>query len=133
MVSTLLSSRETPQHWLKALAMMVWDKIKAHALLITLCLLFFGAAFSMNLAMGREMGTAAGPYLSLVFTFILPLAFAASLILVFLYLLIIKRPKSPTKAMIAFYRPLLTDPQRYANALVVIGCMLLGFIAFVWV
>ena len=32
--------------------------------------------------------------------------------------------------MIAFYRPLLTDPQRYANALVVIGCMLLGFIAF---
>lgn len=130
MVSTILTSGAKPRLWLKTFAHMVWDKIKAHALLIILCISFFAAAFAMNLSMGREMGTAAGPYLSLVFGFILPLAFASSLILVFLYLLIIKRPKSPTKAMIAFYRPLLTQPQRYANALPVIGCMLLGFIAF---
>jgi len=98
--------------------------------LIALCTGFFIASLAMNLSMGRDMGASAGPYLSLVFGFILPITFAASLILVFLYLLLIKRPESPSKAMIEFYRPLLTDPQRYANGLAVISCMLLGFVAF---
>jgi len=130
MVSTIISPEAKPRLWLKSCVHMVWDKIKAHALLILLCAVFFVAAFGMNLSMDRDMGSTAGPYLGLVFGFILPIAFAASLILMFLYLLIIKRPDSPTKAMIAFYQPLLTNPQRYANALPVMGCMLLGFIAF---
>ena len=130
MVSTTLSSDVKPRDWLKTTVQMLWDKVRAHALLIVLCVIFFSAAFAMNLFMGRDMGTTAGPYLGIVFGFILPIAFAASLILVFLYLLIIKRPPSPTKAMIAIYRPLLTNPQRYANAIPVIGCMLLGFVAF---
>jgi len=130
MVNTVSTSRSAPDRWVKTFAFMFWDKLKAHALLIVLCIIFFIASYIMNLSMGREMGQSAGAYLGLVFWLILPIAIASSLILVFLYLLIIKRPKSPTKAMINFYRPLVTDPQRYANALTVISCMLLSFIAF---
>jgi len=130
MVSTILSSGVKPRQWFKTFAQMIWDKIKAHALLIILCALFLATAFIVNLQFGRDMGASAGPYLGLVFGFILPIVFATSLILIFFYLLLIKRPASPSKAMIAFYRPLLTNPERYANALAVIGCMLLGFIAF---
>jgi len=130
MVSTILNSKISAKLWLKTFAKLLWDKVKAHALLITLCAAFFIASLAMNLSLERDMGASAGPYLSLVFGFILPITFAASLILVFLYLLLIKRPESPSKAMIEFYRPLLNNPERYANGLVVIGCMLLGFVAF---
>ena len=130
MVDTVLPTKTKPRHWSKIFTAMLFDHVKAHALLILLSISLFAASLAANISLGRDMGASAGPYLSLVFGFILPIAFAASLILVFLYQLLIKRPASPTRAMIDFYRPLLLDPRRYANALTVIGCMLLAFVGF---
>ena len=130
MISIVLKDRVKPYLWLKTFLAMVGDKVKAHSILIILCLIFFITSFGMNYSFGQEMGSKAGPYLGFIFGFILPLAFAASLVLVFFYLLLIKRPDSPAKALIAIYRPLLIDPQRYANAISIIGCLMLAFIAF---
>jgi len=130
MFNTVLPTKIKPSHWSKKFAAMILDHIRAHALLILLCVLFFAASVAMNISLERDIGTTAGPYLGLVFGFILPIAFAASLILVFLYQLIVIRSASPIRAIVDFYRPLLLKPERYANALPVIGCMLLGFIAF---
>lgn len=130
MVDAILTYKSSATLWLKVFAGLVWDKCKAHAFLILLCLAFFTSAFIINISLERELGSSANSYLEFVFGFILPIAFVTSFILVFLYLLLIKRSKSPTKAISAFYRPLLTNPQRYANAIPVIGCLLLAFIAF---
>lgn len=130
MVNTVLEAKANSGRGVKRFAAMFTEQTKAHALLILLCMLFFVTSLATSIAFDRDIGTTAMPYLSLVFGFILPIAFAGSLIGVFLYILLIKRPASPTQAMIEFYRPLLLNPRRYANALPVIGCMLLGFVAF---
>ena len=130
MVSTTISSDSNRKPLTNWCVDLVFDKVRAHAILLIVSVLFLAAAFGINISLGRDIGASAGPYLGIMFGLILPVTFAASLILVFLYLLIIKRPDSPTKAMINFYRPLLTNPQRYANALIILGGMILAFMAF---
>jgi len=54
----------------------------------------------------------------------------ASLIGVFFYMALVKRPKNLTKAFIEFYKPFIFEPKRWAKAVPAIGVMMLGFMAF---
>lgn len=79
---------------------------------------------------GFEMGGSTGFYLDMIFWTILPYAFLASVVGVFLYVSVIKRSSEPLKAMLAIYRPVLGNPARYANGIVVLFAMICGFIGF---
>ena len=130
MVNTILTPRVNLRQWLKTLQYTLWDKARAHALLIILCIIFFITAFVLNHSMNRQLATSAAPYLELVFMVILPISLAISVIAKFIYMLFVERPDRLTKAIIDFYKPYLTDANRYANCFIVIFCMLFSFIAF---
>jgi len=66
----------------------------------------------------------------MIFAFMVPLTFMASLIGVFFYMALVKRPKNLTKAFIKFYKPFIFEPKRWAKAVPAIGVMMLGFMAF---
>ena len=70
MISIVLKDRVKPYLWLKTFLAMVGDKVKAHSILIILCLIFFITSFGMNYSFGQEMGSKAGPYLGFIFGFI---------------------------------------------------------------
>lgn len=105
-------------------------QMKAHALLVISCILFFITAVSICLILGKPFGFSAWPYLDMIFTIMVPLTFMGSLIAVFFYMLFITKPKNLTRAFLAFYKPYILSPQRWAKAVPAIIIMMLGFMAF---
>lgn len=59
-------------------------QMRAHALLVISCLVFFVTAAVVNTALGQKVGLSAMPYLEMVFVIMVPVMFMASLIAVFL-------------------------------------------------
>jgi len=106
------------------------EQIRAHALLVTSCILYFCIAFVVSTKLGKSFGFSAWPYLEMIFVIMVPLTFMASLIAVFFYMALVKRPKHLTRAFIDFYKPFIIAPQRWAKAIPAIAVMMLGFMAF---
>lgn len=106
------------------------EQILAHSLLVLSCVLYFSVALAVTMKLGIPFGFSAWPYLEMIFFFMVPLTFMASLIGVFFYMALVKKPKHLTRAFIAFYRPFIFEPKRWAKAIPAIAIMMLGFMAF---
>lgn len=106
------------------------QQLRAHALLALSCVIYFVIAVIVTTSLGKDFGFSAWPYLEMIFVFMVPLSFMASLIAVFFYMAIVKRPKKLTHAFIDIYKPLILSPVRWAKAIPAIGIMMLGFMAF---
>jgi len=108
----------------------VQAEMRAHMALVISCVLYFCAALFTVSMLRKPFGFSAWPYLEMIFIYIVPLTFMGSLIVVFFYMALIKRPASLTRAFIDFYKPYILMPQRWAKAVPAIGVMMLGFMAF---
>ena len=106
------------------------EQMRAHALLVVSCILYFCVALIITLSLGKPFGFSAWPYLEMIFTIMVPLTFMGSLILVFFYMALVKKPKHLTRAFIDFYKPYIISPKRWAKAIPGIAIMMLGFMAF---
>jgi len=126
-ISSLLGSIVLPG---KDFMGLVKEQLKAHALLAISCILYFCVAFVITTGLGKPFGFSAWPYLEMIFVIMVPLTFMTSLIGVFFYMALIKRPNNLTRAFISFYKPLIINPNRWAKAVPAIGIMMLGFMAF---
>ncbi|WP_051279352.1 phosphatase PAP2 family protein [Hellea balneolensis] len=111
-------------------ARLLRQQLRTHAFLIMSCIIYFIIAVIITTSLGKDFGFSAWPYLEMIFVFMVPLTFMASLIAVFFYMAIVKKPKHLTRAFIEFYRPLILSPPRWAKAIPAIGVMMLGFMAF---
>ncbi len=126
-ITSSFASADLPgQKFLK----LVSAQLRAHALLVGSCVIYFIAAVIITTSLGKAFGFSAWPYLEMIFVFMVPLSFMVSLIGVFFYMAIVKRPQKLTRAFIDFYKPLILNPTRWAKAIPAIGIMMLGFMAF---
>ena len=126
-ISSLFSRVILPS---KHFASLVKKQLQAHYLLVISCVIYFCIALVVTIHLGKPFGFSAWPYLEMIFTLMVPLTFMASLIGVFFYMALIKRPKNLTRAFIDFYKPFIINPNRWAKAIPAIGIMMLGFMAF---
>lgn len=115
---------------IKNMAAMIKEQIWAHSLLVMSCVLYFCTAVIIVSILGKPFGFSAWPYLEMIFVLMIPITFMASLVGVFFYMALIKRPKNLTRAFIDFYKPLVLEPNRWAKAVPAIAIMMLGFMAF---
>jgi len=104
---------------------LVIEQLRLHAVLCVSCVVYFIAAVIVTTGLGKPFGFSALPYLEMIFAFMVPLTFMASLIGVFFYMALVKRPKNLTKAFIKFYKPFIFEPKRWAKAVPAIGVMML--------
>ena len=130
MVDQISSSPQDVSFPGKRLLSLVCVQMRAHTLLVISCVLFFLAAIAVCLALGKPFGFSAWPYLEMIFTIIVPLTFMGSLIAVFFYMALFKKPKNLTRAFIDFYKPYFFSLERWAKAVPAIAIMMLGFMAF---
>lgn len=126
-ISSSLQSNALP---LRRFISLVKEQMRAHTLLVVSCVLYFIVALTITTNLGKAFGFSAWPYLEMIFVFMVPLTFMGSLIAVFFYMALIKRPKNLTRAFIEFYKPFIFDPKRWAKAVPTIAVMMLGFMAF---
>lgn len=130
MADQISSSFESADLPVKNFLKLASYQLRAHALLVISCVIYFITAVIITTSLGKAFGFSAWPYLEMIFVFMVPLSFMASLIAVFFYMAIVKRPKNLTGAFIEFYKPLILNPTRWAKAVPAIGVMMLGFMAF---
>jgi len=109
---------------------MVIEQMQAHSLLVISCVIYFCIAVSITTVLGVSFGFSAWPYLEMIFGIMVPLSFMASLIAIFFYMALVKKPENLTRAFIDFYKPFIIEPRRWAKAVPAIGVMMLGFMAF---
>ena len=109
---------------------LVKEQLRAHSLLVLSCIIYFCIALAVTAKLEIPFGFSAWPYLEMIFVFMVPLTFMASLIGVFFYMALVKRPKNLTRAFIDFYKPFIFEPKRWAKAIPAIAVMMLGFMAF---
>ena len=109
---------------------LVKDQMRAHGLLVISCVIYFCVALAVTASLNISFGFSAWPYLEMIFVFMVPMTFMASLIGVFFYMALIKKPKNLTRAFIDFYKPFIFEPTRWAKAVPAIAIMMLGFMAF---
>ena len=130
MTDYITSSLATDTSSRHSFARLVLNQLRAHAALVVSCCLYFIAALSVTSALGKPFGFSALPYLEMIFVIMVPITFMASLIAVFCYMALVKKPKNLTRAFIEFYKPFILEPKRWAKAVPAIGIMMLGFMAF---
>ena len=126
-ITSSLTRETSTGHSFKRL---IIEQLRSHAALCVSCVVYFIVAVIITTGLGKPFGFSALPYLEMIFVFMVPLTFMASLIGVFFYMALVKRPKNLTKAFIAFYKPFIFEPKRWAKAVPAIGVMMLGFMAF---
>ena len=105
-------------------------QLRAHAVLILLCILYFAASIPCNLHFGRPIGVSFWPYFRNIFGFVVPVAMVVFLPLQLIYMMFVTRPKSPLKSALEFYKSLLFDRRRWARAIPAILIVMLAFAAY---
>ncbi len=105
-------------------------QLRAHAVLIVLCILYFAASVPCNLYFGRPVGVSFWPYFRNIFGFVVPVAMVVFLPLHLIYMMLVTRPKSPLKSAFEFYKSLLFDTNRWARSIPAILIVMLAFSAY---
>jgi len=126
-LSTKLNSSALPGGEVISL---IKEQLRAHSLLVISCILYFCVALAVTTKLNIPFGFSAWPYLEMIFVIMVPLTVMASLIGVFFYMALVKKPKNLTRAFIDFYKPFILEPKRWAKAVPAIAVMMLGFMAF---
>jgi len=87
------------------------EQMRAHALLVVSCILYFCVALIITLSLGKPFGFSAWPYLEMIFTIMVPLTFMGSLILVFFYMALVTWHRDYDAGLYGFHR----DEIRYPS------------------
>ena len=90
-ITSSLTGESSPTRSFKRL---VIEQLRLHAVLCVSCVIYFIAAIVITTGLGKPFGFSALPYLEMIFVFMVPLTFMASLIGVFFYMALIKKPKN---------------------------------------
>jgi len=121
-ITSSLTNESSPTRSFKKL---VIEQLRSHAALCVSCVVYFIVAVIITTGLGKPFGFSALPYLEMIFVFMVPLTLMASLIGVFFYMALVKKPKNLTKAFIEFYKPFIFEPKRWAKAMPAIGVMMM--------
>ena len=108
----------------------VKDQLKRHSLILLTSILFFVCGLALKYYFGLPLKMKVWPYLQIVFFMILPIAFLGSQVVIFLYLLLAKRPKNPLREFFSFYRDKILDLERHAKAIPMFIVMTIGFVGY---